>query len=112
VSKRKSQPRWAARVLAEIRRLVALGRVRFTLKATQELAALELGLDEQDALQILSELRVADLRGRVESERTPEWLYVCKPEVGGINLYVKLIVRSECVVISFQEDEGDADEEA
>jgi len=33
-------------------------------------------------------------------------------EVGGINLYVKLIVRSECVVISFQEDEGDADEEA
>jgi len=112
VSKRKSQPRWAARVLAEIRRLVALGRVRFTLKATQELAALELGLDEQDALQILSELRVADLRGRVESERTPEWLYVCKPEVGGINLYVKLIVRSECVVISFHEDQGDADEEA
>jgi len=112
VSKRKSQPRWAARVLAEIRRLVALGRVRFTLKATQELAALELGLDEQDAVQILSELRVADLRGRVESERTPEWLYVCKPEVGGINLYIKLIVRSECVVISFHEDEGDADEEA
>ena len=59
-----------------------------------------------------SELRVADLRGRVESERTPEWLYVCKPEVGGINLYIKLIVRSECVVISFHEDEGDADEEA
>jgi hypothetical protein len=112
VSKRKSQPRWAVLVLAEIRRLVALGRVRFTLKATQELAALELGLDEQDALQILSEMRVADLRGRVESECTPEWLYVCKPEVGRINLYVKLIVRSECVVISFHEDEGDADEEA
>ena len=112
MSERKGQPRWAARVLAEIHRLVALRRVRFTLKATQELAALELGLDEQDALQILSELRVADLVGRVESRHTPEWLYVCKPEVGGINLYVKLIVRSECVVISFHENEGDADEEA
>ena len=39
-------------------------------------------------------------------------LRVCKPEVAGIVLYVKLIVRSECVVISFHEDDGDADEEA
>ena len=112
MSKRKGRPRWAERVLAEIHRLVALGRVRFTLKATQELAALELGFDEQDALQILSEPRVADLVGRVDSERAPEWLYVCKPEVSGTVLCVKLIVRSECVVISFHEDEGDADEEA
>jgi hypothetical protein len=32
--------------------------------------------------------------------------------VSGTVSYVKLIVRSECVVISFHEDEGDADEEA
>jgi hypothetical protein len=84
VTKRNGRPQWAARVLAEIHRLVALGWVRFTLKATHELAALELGLDEQDALHILSDLRVADLVGRVESERAPEWLYVCKSQVAGI----------------------------
>jgi len=36
-----------------------------------------------------------------------EWLYVFKPRVAGIALYVKLIVRIECVVISFHEDEED-----
>lgn len=110
MSKRKGQPRWAARVLAEIHRLVALGHVRFTLKATEELAALDLGLDEQDALHVLSQLRVADLVGRVPSARAPEWLYVFKRELGGMVLYMKLIVRSDCVVISFHEDEGATDE--
>jgi len=32
---------------------------------------------------------------------------VFKPRVAGIALYVKLIVRTECVVISFHEDEED-----
>ena len=99
-------------MLAEIHRLVALGRVRFTLKATEELAALEIGFDEKDALEILSELAAADLVGRIESERAPEWLYVFKPEVAGTVLYLKLIVRADCVVISFHEDEGDGDEDA
>lgn len=99
-------------MLAEIHRLVALGRVRFTLKATEELAALEMGLDEQDALQILSKLVVGDLVGRIESERAPEWLYMFKPEVAGTVLYPKLIVRADCVVISFHDDEGDSDEDA
>jgi len=68
---------------------------------------LNLGLDEEDALQVLSRLRPGDLVGRVESERTAEWQYVFKPRVAGIALYVKLIVRIECVVISFHEDEED-----
>jgi hypothetical protein len=110
VSKQKGEPRWASRVLVEIHRLAALGRVRFTLKATEELATLDIGLDESDALQILSELRLADLVGRVESESAPEWLYVFKPEVGDMVLYLKLIVRADCVVISFHEDEDDGDE--
>jgi hypothetical protein len=97
-------------VLAEIHRLAALRRIRFTLKATEEFATLDMGFDESDALQILSELRLADLVSRVESERAPEWLYVFKPEVGDTVLYLKLIVRTDCVVISFHEDEGEGDE--
>jgi len=88
----QGRPRGATRVLAEIHRLVARRLVRFTFKASEELG--ELVLDEKDALQILAGLSVAYVVGRIESERTPEWLYVFKPEVGGSLLYVKLIVRS------------------
>jgi Motility quorum-sensing regulator, toxin of MqsA len=102
------RPRWATRVLAEIHRLVASRLVRFTFKASEELG--ELALDEEDALQILAELSGADLVGRLKSVRTPEWLYIFKPEVGGSVLYVKLIVRAECLVVSFHEDEGDDDD--
>jgi hypothetical protein len=109
VTLRAGRPRWATRVLAEIRRLVARRTVRFTFKATEELA--ELALDEDDALQILAGLSVDDLLGRIESERAPEWLYVFKPEVAGSQLYVKVVVRSECVIVSFHSDEGDDDEE-
>ena len=100
------RPRWARRVLAEIHRLVARRLVRFTFKAGEELTQLELELDEEDALQILAELSPDDLAGRIQSERAPEWLYIFKPDVAGVILYVKLIVRSECVVVSFHEEEG------
>ena len=106
------RPRWVTRVLAEIHRLVARRLVRFTFKAGEELAQLELELDEEDALQVLAELSPDDLAERMESVRAPEWLYIFKPDVAGVLLYVKLIVRSECVVVSFHEDEGDDDEEA
>jgi hypothetical protein len=105
------RPRWATRVLAEIHRLAARRLVRFTFKAGEELAQLEMELDEEDALQVIAELSPNDLAGRFESERAHEWLYIFKPDVAGVILYVKLIVRSECVVVSFHEDEGDDDEE-
>jgi hypothetical protein len=92
-------------VLAAIEGLAARRQIRFTAKAANELALL--GLDEEDALDVLSTLKPKDLVGRVESRHTPEWLYVFKPRVGGIALYVKLIVRTDCVVISFHEDEED-----
>jgi hypothetical protein len=94
-------------VLTEIQRLVAERKVRFTLKAVEELALLDLGLDEHDALEVLAALKLEDLAGRVESKRTREWLYVFKPEVAGAVLYLKLIVRAECVVVSFHHDEED-----
>ena len=59
------------------------------------------------ALFRLSTLKPRDLLGRVESEHTPEWLYVFKPRLASVVLYVKLIVRTDCVVISFHEDEED-----
>ena len=36
-------------------------------------------------------------------------MYVFKPRVGGDTLYLKLILRSECVVLSFHEDEAGAE---
>jgi hypothetical protein len=109
VSPRK-QPKWASRVLAAIHHLARRCQIRFSAKAAGELALLGFGLDEEDAVQVLSTLKLADLVGRVESKHTPEWLYVFKPRVGGITLYVKLIVRGDCVVISFHEDEEDDEE--
>jgi hypothetical protein len=38
-------------------------------------------------------------------------MYVFKPEATGDVLYVKLILRSDCIVVSFHEDEGDRNEE-
>jgi len=37
-------------------------------------------------------------------------MYVFKPVVAGTIVYLKLVVRASCVVVSFHEDEGEADE--
>ena len=39
------------------------------------------------------------------SSTTGEWMYVFKPVVEGSVLYIKLILRNECVVVSFHEDD-------
>ncbi len=57
-------------------------------------------------------LRAADFAKRLASEATGEWTYVFKPIVGGIVVYVKLILRRGCVVVSFLEDEGGDEEDA
>ena len=98
-----------ANVLRRVRALAAEENVRFTLKAVRELAAL--GLDVTDACESLEGLRAADFVKRLVSEATGEWMYVFKPKVGGILVYVKLILRRGCVVVSFHEDEGGDDEE-
>jgi hypothetical protein len=49
-------PRWLAPLLRRIHRLAAEGRVSMTLKALRELVLLELGLDEQDACDVLASL--------------------------------------------------------
>jgi len=84
--------------------------VVFTLKARRELASLDIGLDEEDACDVLARLGVEDSVGRLESAWTGEWMYLFKPRLAGV-LYLKLILRNDCLVVSFHEDEGGGHEE-
>lgn len=99
----KKHPRWLAGILRRIRQLAAQRKVRFTYKALRELADLDLGLDETDACHVLESLGTGDYSGRVRSRKTGEWMYIFEPTVGGAVLYVKLILRANCVVISFHD---------
>ena len=90
--------------------MAAERKVRFTLKAFYELARLGMGLDEEDACNVLARLTPSDLVRRLVSERTSEWMYVFRPSVGETMVYVKVDLRADCVVISFHEEE-DPDED-
>jgi len=101
-------PRWLPRVLARIHRLAAEGKVQFTEKALRELEALDLGLNEHDGAEVVLGLTARECAGRVFSPETAEWLYVFRPPIAGSALYVKLVLRASCVVISFhREPEGE-----
>ncbi len=104
-------PRWLPKVLTRIREHAVARKVLFTLKARRELASLAFGLDEEDACDVLANLTVEDAAGRLESAATGEWMYLFKPMLAGTVLYVKLLVRNDCVVVSFHEDEGGGHEE-
>ena len=98
-------PAWPRLALRTIHDLAARRRVRLTHKAFRELAALDLGLDESDACEILARLTRRELVGRQMSGLTGEWMYVFKPRIAGIEVYLKLILRGGCVVVSFHEEE-------
>jgi hypothetical protein len=104
-------PRWLPNILPRIRERAAAREVLFTLKARRELAALEFGLDEQDACDVLSKLTAEDSAGRLESATTGEWMYLFKPSLAETVLYVKLVLRNDCIVVSFHADEGGGHEE-
>ena len=101
---------WAWWVVTRIRALAATGRVRFTRKALVELYGLGLGLDESDAGEVLASLSPTESAGRTRSARSGEWMYVFKPQVSAVPLYLKVILRDECVLISFHA-QGESDEE-
>jgi hypothetical protein len=103
--------RWLAKALKRIRERATAREVMFTLKARRELAGLESGLDEEDACDILAKLTTADSAGRLKSAATGEWMYLFKPRLSGLVLYVKLVIRGNCIVISFHEDAEDGHEE-
>jgi hypothetical protein len=97
-----------AGVVKRVRALAMQRRVHFTLKAANEMGSL--GLDATDGCEALVGLGVADFQQALVSDLTAEVMYVFKPRIGGFRFYVKLILRSRCVVVSFHEDEGDHDE--
>lgn len=101
--------RWLTIALRRIKDLAIARQVAFTLKALRKLA--ELGLDEEDACDVLAGLTAEDCTGRKRSATTGEWMYVFKPDAAGTVLYVKLILRSDRVLISFHEDEDGPHEE-
>ncbi len=103
-------PGWLSRVLARIHRLAAEGKVHLTEKAFEELRALPLGISIEDAHHILENLTAGECAGRLVSRETDEWLYVFKPRIAEIVLYVKVALRTDCVVISFHEELGDDDQ--
>jgi len=72
---------------------------------------LQFGLDEQDACDVLANLSPEDSAGRLKSPATGEWAYVFKPLLAGAVLYVKVILRNHCIVVSFHEDAGEGHEE-
>lgn len=99
-------PRWLSAVLDRVRDLGARRKVHFTLKAVRELAALDLGLDEDDACDVLATLTADEFDQHVRSKKTREWMYVFKPRVSHALVYLKVILRVDCIVVSFHEEEG------
>jgi hypothetical protein len=103
--------RWFPAILRRIRQLATQRSVRFTLKAQQELALLDWSFDAQDACDMLASLASRDFAGRLVSKITGEWMYVFKPNVCGAVLYIKLVLRADCLIVSFHEDSGEDYEE-
>ena len=104
-------PRWLPRILDRVHELAEAAKIRFTAKAFAELGTLPILLDIDDVRDVLLALEVADSAGRLRSATTSEWLYVWKPRVLEVVLYVKLIVRNDCVIVSFHEDRPPPDDE-
>jgi hypothetical protein len=97
-------PRWLSKILQRIHDLAAASKIRLTCKAVRETFAL--GLAPDDVREALALLSAGDFAGRLASDATGEWMYVFKPVVGGQTLYVKVVLREDCIVVSFHEDEG------
>lgn len=95
---------WLSKVLARVRKQAVGGDIRFTAKAEREI--LSLGLSPSDSCDVLVSLAAADSAGRLLSQATGEWMYVFKARVGPQDIYLKLVLRQSCLVVSFHEDGG------
>ena len=98
---------WLSGVLDRIHKLADESKVRLTVKAIAEVRGLGLGLAVSDVVDILTALSPADSAGRLRSSASSEWLYVFKPTVAETVLYVKVVLRGDCVVVSFHKDKSD-----
>lgn len=67
-----------------------------------------LELSQEEATDVLGDLTAAEFHERFASHAPPyDTLYVFKPVAFGLVLYVKIALRTDCVVISFHEDADD-----
>ncbi len=92
--------------MTQVLRRLQVAAVRLELelteKACDELAALSLSV--VDACHVIACLTETDFHHRVRSRRGGAPLYVFKPVVAGLRLYIKLVAREAFVVVSFHED--------
>jgi hypothetical protein len=95
-------PPWLPRVLRYVRGRAAAGRLGFTGKALEEMAAL--GLSREDVREILAGLRAEDAAMRLRSSLTEEWMYEFHTGTTGLDIYVKVLLRQDVVVVSCHED--------
>jgi hypothetical protein len=102
--------RWLPRLLRRVHELAAARRISLTLKAATELATLELGLDAVDLCDVLVALTSEDFAEKIVSKTTGEPMYVFKPTISDVVIYLKIIARQTCVVVSFHEDQGESDD--
>jgi hypothetical protein len=103
-------PQWLPKILKRIHELAASDQYRLTFKAQREVHVLDLA--PEDVRDVLESLSTEDFTARLVSRASGEWMYVFKPDVGGQIIYVKVLLREHCLVVSFHEDEGADHEEA
>jgi hypothetical protein len=102
--KERACPRHARIALQRIRELASKQAVRITSKVQAEMDALEPPADIDDVVEVLSLLTSDDWQRRVCSELTGEPMHVFKPVTVHGLLYVKVVIRGNCVVVSFHEE--------
>ena len=91
------------RALVQIATLALAGAVQLTGKALGEAAALEPPADIDDVIVTLLGLTAADFAQQLASSATGEPLWVFLPPTEFGNLYIKVAIRTHCVVISFHQ---------
>jgi len=88
--------------LAELRRLIALGRVRATFSALQGAAAL--GFDFDDIVAVVARLTAADFYKSMTTLADHRvWQDVYRPATVAGRVYLKITVIEDVVIVSFKE---------
>ena len=87
-----------------IRELAAADAVRITMKARNEMAILRPPATFGDVIDVLQDLAVQDWSTTLRSAVTGEPMHVFKPMTRFGLLYLKVVIRLDCVVVSFHEE--------
>ena len=88
--------------LAVVKTLVAVGKVRTTFSARQ--GALQLGLDEQGMCAVVAALSDQDFYKSMTTHADHHvWQDVYRPSTPAGDVYVKLTVIDDVLIVSFKE---------